>query len=128
MNHSYHVLSKYILEQRYARDLPPLGYLILIRTDSKNPADGEHFLNLIAKHARIANNVRLIGPLPSAMPRRAGKYRTQLLLHSKNRASIHAAATELCSIADKLPKRNKVNWFIDGCKILLGMLSFIFKK
>ncbi len=113
VNHSYNVLSKNILEQRSARDLPPLGYLILIRTDSKNPADGEHFLNLIAKHARIANNVRLIGPLPSAMPRRAGKYRTQLLLHSKNRASIHAAATELVSIADKLPKRNKINWFID---------------
>tara|TARA_A100001015_G_scaffold315818_1_gene428550 strand:- start:745 stop:1413 length:669 start_codon:yes stop_codon:yes gene_type:complete len=24
--------------------------------------------------------------------------------------------------------KKKVNWFIDGCKILLGMLSFIFKK
>ena len=113
VHQSYSTLSKYILDDRMARDLPPLGYLILIRADSKHPADGEHFLKSIAERANISGDVKLIGPLPSAMPRRAGKYRNQLLLHSKNRTSIHKAATKLVSIGDKLTKKNKMNWFID---------------
>ena len=113
LHRSYSALSQDILKQRNIRDLPPLGFLMLIRTDSKNPAEGEHFLKLITEHAKVADDVKLIGPLPSAMPRRAGKYRNQLLLHSKKRASIHEAAARLVSIADKLPKKNKLSWFID---------------
>ncbi len=113
VDQSYSTLSKYILDDRGTRDLPPLGYLILMRADSKYQADGEHFLKSIAERANITGDVKLIGPLPSAMPRRAGKYRNQLLLHSKNRTSIHKAATKLVSIGDKITKRNKMNWFID---------------
>ena len=110
---SYANLAERILENRRARSLPPSGYLVVIRTDSNNPAAGETFLMNTINNAQISDNVRIIGPVPSAMPRRAGKYRHELIIHTDVRLDVHSTVSELVSIMENLPKRGSLNWFVD---------------
>jgi primosomal protein N' (replication factor Y) (superfamily II helicase) len=55
----------------------------------------------------------LIGPLPSPMQRRAGKYRCQLLLSAPSRKIAQAVARRMVAIAEELPARNGLGWSID---------------
>ena len=110
---SYANLAEKILENRRTQSLPPSGYLVVVRTDSKSSAAGETFLLNTVENSRVADNVKIIGPVPSAMPRRAGRYRHEIIIHTDTRIDIHLATTELISIMESLPKRGSLNWFVD---------------
>jgi primosomal protein N' (replication factor Y) len=88
---------------------------VLVRTDSADAGSGEAFLQKLRQQAQPAlpRGATLIGPLPSPMQRRAGKFRTQLLLKAKDRATAQGAATLLVNLAQELPGRSKLNWTID---------------
>jgi primosomal protein N' (replication factor Y) len=95
--------------------LPPAGQLVVLRTDCPDAAYGEHFLQTLRERAtaHLPAQARLIGPLPSPMHRRAGKYRCQLLLMAPHRKAAQAAASLLVTIAEGLPSRYGMKWTID---------------
>jgi len=86
-----------------------------LRTDCPNAEYGEQFLYKLRERSApdLPDGARLVGPLPSPMQRRAGKYRCQLLLCAPNRRTAQAAASVLVANAEGLPSRHGLKWSID---------------
>ena len=107
--------ARELLKQRHASGLPPTGQMLVMRTDCPDAAWGEQFLTQVrrASEGRLPAGVHLIGPLPSPMPRRAGRFRCQLLVGAPARTQIQTAATALVRIAEGLPAKHSLNWSID---------------
>lgn len=112
---SYAEQSQQMLTQRQATGMPPAGQLVIIRTDCKDANYGEAFLQTLrhATQPHLPAGAQLIGPLPSPMQRRAGKFRSQLLLNAPNRAIAQQAASLLVTQAEKAPARLGLKWSID---------------
>lgn len=116
MQHSsYADQARSLLERRFETGMPPAGQLVVLRTDCANADHGEQFLQTLRERStpNLPADVSLIGPLPSPMQRRAGKYRCQLLLCAPSRKSAQAAATLLVSLAEELPTKHGLGWSID---------------
>ncbi len=111
----YHRHALAILAERRQRELPPYGYLLMLRTDCRDPDQGEQFLRELraAVEARVPAEVSLIGPLPAPMQRRAGLFRSQLLVQARTRGAIQQAARQLVSFAGQARPRHGLNWSID---------------
>ncbi|TCO76762.1 primosomal protein N' [Chromatocurvus halotolerans] len=111
----YAEIAADLLLQRQERGLPPAGHIALLRTDARAEGEGETFLQDVRRHAapRIDAASQLIGPLPSAMPRRAGKHRSQLICLSTDRASAAASAATLVAATEALKAPAGLHWFID---------------
>jgi primosomal protein N' (replication factor Y) len=112
---SYADQARTLLKQRQETGMPPAGQLVLMRTDCPNAEYGEQFLQNLRERCtpHLPAGARLIGPLPSPMQRRAGKYRCQLLLTAPDRRSAQAAADILVANAQTLSTRQGLNWSID---------------
>jgi len=104
-----------LLLQRQERGLPPAAHIALLRTDARTEGQGETFLQAVRRNAapQIGAASQLIGPLPSAMPRRAGKHRSQLICLSADRAGAAGAAAALVAATETLKAPAGLNWFID---------------
>lgn len=111
----YNTQTREMLEQRQAAQLPPWGQLILFRSDCRDAKIAEDFLYDLRKKstAQLPSGATLIGPLPSPMQRRAGKFRAQLMLRAPNRACSQHAASILVNVAEGLSKRSDLKWSID---------------
>jgi primosomal protein N' (replication factor Y) len=115
LNCSYAVQAREQLSRRQAVGMPPAGQLVVLRTDCGDAECGERFLQDLREQAAadLATGASLIGPLPSPMQRRAGKFRNQLLLTAPDRKSAQASARRLVAIAETLPARRGLKWSID---------------
>jgi primosomal protein N' (replication factor Y) len=115
LRQSYAEQARELLQRRQETGLPPAGQLVVLRTDCKDAQYGEQFLYDLRQRstAGLPPGVGLIGPLPSPMQRRAGKYRSQLLLTAPSRKQAQAAASLLVKEAEHLPVRLGLKWTID---------------
>ena len=111
----YHQQALTLLADREARGLPPAGSLAIIRSDCVDPERGEEFLARLRRSAegRLPGDVHMIGPLPAPMQRRAGRFRSQLLLHGPKRGELHRAADLLVELAQAQRGGGHLNWSID---------------
>ena len=57
--------------------------------------------------------IELHGPLPAPMPRRGGWHRSQLLLSSPERRTLHAALDAAIPQLYELPEARKIRWSLD---------------
>ena len=112
---SYAEQARELLKRRHENGMPPAGQLVVLRTDCPNADYGEQFLQSLRERSapHLPGEARLIGPLPSPMQRRAGKYRCQLLLTAPNRKAAQAAASLLVANAEAIPSRHGLKWSID---------------
>ncbi len=112
---SYADQGRALLQRRHESGMPPAGQLVVLRTDCPDAAYGEQFLRLLRERstAHLPAGARLIGPLPSPMQRRAGKYRCQMLLTAPHRGAAQTAARLLVANAEELPTRYGLKWSID---------------
>ncbi len=87
-------------------------------------ASSYHTDTIGTKHANNANNlltsgqgepsdIRLLGPMPSPLAKRANRYRFQLLLDSRQRAALHALLEAAMPGLIALRKTGGVRWSID---------------
>jgi primosomal protein N' (replication factor Y) len=115
ISQSYSEQAMKLLELRRESGMPPAGFLVVLRTDCPDADNGERFLQDLRQRCatQLPTGTRLIGPLPSPMQRRAGKYRAQLLLAAASRKGARAAAHMLVANAEQLPARRGLNWTID---------------
>ncbi|RLA49189.1 MAG: primosomal protein N' [Gammaproteobacteria bacterium] len=115
LHSSYAQQAREQLSRRQATGMPPVGQLVILRTDCGDAQCGELFLQNLRDQAAadLPVGTAMIGPLPSPMQRRAGKFRSQLLLTAPNRKTAQAAADILVAIAETLPARRGLKWSID---------------
>jgi primosomal protein N' (replication factor Y) (superfamily II helicase) len=57
--------------------------------------------------------VRLLGPVPAAMAKRAGRYHAQLLIESAERARLHGFLDEWLPQVEQLKSARVVRWSLD---------------
>jgi len=112
---SYGEQAREQLLRRRAAGMPPAGQLVVVRSDCGNADLGETFLQRLRDEVQpgLPEGTALIGPLPSPMQRRAGKFRSQLILTAPNRTAAQTAASQLVAIAETLPARGGLKWSID---------------
>lgn len=119
---SYADQARRMLDQRQQSGMPPWGRLLLLRTDSADASAGETFLGTLRRNTQdqLPPGCQLIGPLPSPLQRRAGKFRSQLLLTAVDVRRAQQAARLLVAAATRLPTRKGLNWSIDVDPLDLG--------
>ena len=111
----YHSVAKGTLAERERTLWPPFSRLALIRASASGRADAHGFLDRarqLADHAAI-EGVRVLGPVSAPMERKAGRYRAQLLLQSRDRGGLHRLLSFLRDNLEGSQAARRVRWSID---------------
>lgn len=115
LENSYADYAVSLLQEREQAGLPPYSFLAVIRADSVQQESPLLFLRDIQSMINGLNQAKLtvLGPVPSPMPRRAGKYRAQLMLQTQQRAILHDVLAFILKKADCSVYIRRVHWSID---------------
>lgn len=107
--------ARTMLAARQAAGMPPAGQLVILRTDCSDAAYGDAFLQNVREGAlnALPAGAQLIGPLPSPMQRRAGKFRSQVILLAPDRRTAQIATGILVAQAEATPPRRGLKWSVD---------------
>ena len=103
-----------LAERRGAR-LPPFASLALVRAEALQRDAPQSFLRDAGAcaGARPHPGVSVLGPVPSPMERRAGRYRAQLLVDATSRAALQRFLPGWIAELESLPSARKVRWSVD---------------
>jgi len=113
----YPAFAEVAMNERKLAQLPPYSRLALIRADAIDPQITIKFLSEVSVIAlqltTTDNTIEILGPVPSPMEKRAGRYRAQLLFQSTQRKALHTLLETLTIKVDKLKSARKVRWSLD---------------
>jgi len=112
-NGGYPAFAEAELANRRAAGLPPFGWLALIRADSRGYTEGETLLAQAAAQLAATAVVECWGPAPAPMQRRAGRVRSQLLLRSSERRTLHKCLDKLRHWLVSNTNTHRVRWSLD---------------
>ena len=103
------------LEERRLARLPPYASLALVRAEATQRDAPQSFLRdaEACASARPPAGVSVLGPVPSPMERRAGRYRAQLLVDATSRAALQRFLPGWIAELEALPSARKVRWSVD---------------
>lgn len=111
LKQDYTAFAQQLLAERERSGLPPFGYLACLRSDSAFPKRAEQLLGEMAERLLATGDVRVFGPLPAILSRRAGKHRFILLVQCQSRARLHAVLEPL--VRDYPRQHRQVSWHLD---------------
>lgn len=115
LHKGYPAFASSALQERSDAGLPPCNHLALLRCESTDVNASVLFLKqAMALTENIdKQDIELFGPLPAPMERRAGRYRYQIMLQSKQRKTLHPFMNWWIPQLQKLPSARKVRWSLD---------------
>ena len=115
----YFAFAEQALSERRGAGLPPFCHLALLRAEAHKPGQAEAFLDEACGEAELLLNelalggIELLGPVPAPMERRAGRYRTQLLVQANARAPLHRLLHTWLATLEQMPSGRAVRWSLD---------------
>jgi primosomal protein N' (replication factor Y) len=112
VNGGYREFALNELENRQQAALPPFNYIAIIRAEASTSGRAETFLQL-AKQTPSIEQVSLFGPFPAPMEKKAGVFRSHLVLQSNKRPLLQQFLSQFCLLLEHHPLANKVRWSID---------------
>lgn len=112
VQHGYEGFAKALLIIRQQAELPPFHYLAVIRAQDKTPAKVLRFLHQTKEQLETAG-IRVLGPAPAPLARKADQHRMQLLVKSPSRKTLHSALTRLRNWLTINKLTNNVRWNVD---------------
>jgi len=102
------------LAERSQAAWPPFSRLAALRDSARTAAAALAFLEDARRLAgRPPSGLRLLGPVPAAMAKRAGRYHAQLLVESRERARLHGFLDEWLPAVEQLRSARAVRWSLD---------------
>ena len=101
------------LEERAQAAWPPFSRLAAVRDSAPTAAAALDFLTEARKLARAPRNVKLLGPVPAALAKRAGRHHAQLLIESPERSALHRFLDEWLPEVEQLQSARRVRWALD---------------
>lgn len=115
LHSGYQAFAEAALQERRAAGLPPARHLVLLRCESVEANAAQTFLQQAADTAKQVDikDIDLFGPIPAPMERRAGRYRYQIMLQSKQRKALHQFLSWWAPQLQQLTSARKVRWSID---------------
>jgi len=115
LQEGYQGFARRALAERQAAGWPPYARLALLRAEAVDALLPMRFLRAAVGTAptHVDSRIKILGPAPAPMERRAGRHRAQLLLHAPShqplRRLLHAWLPSLAS----LELARQVRWSID---------------
>ena len=111
----YRKFCEEALEERRGARLPPFASLALVRAEALQRDAPLSFLRDAGAcvSERPHPGVSVLGPVPSPMERRAGRYRAQLLVDAASRAALQRFLPGWIAEVEALPSARKVRWSVD---------------
>ncbi|MHB1948697.1 MAG: primosomal protein N' [Gammaproteobacteria bacterium] len=114
LRQSYHHFALTLLKEREQAQLPPYFFFALFRAEAYDLDHAFTFLQQIKNAKDISGkSVRMLGPIPAPMPRRAGRHRVQLLIQAAHRPVLQNFLKNLLPEIDKIPSKHRVHWSLD---------------
>lgn len=108
----YEPFAKAVLASRQEAELPPFHYLALIRAQDKKAPRVLNFLHSV-KQSLLNEGIKVLGPAPAPLARKADQHRMQLLLKSSSRKKLQLALTNLRAWLTMNKLNNNVRWNVD---------------
>jgi primosomal protein N' (replication factor Y) len=112
LHENYHAFSQTILQERSEASLPPFSFFALFRAEANQIDYAMEFLVEVKKFIKNSE-IQVMGPIAAPMPRRAGRYRVQLLLQAKQRGRLQQVLKELMTNLDTNRMKQRVRWSLD---------------
>jgi len=111
----YAAFASAALEERAEAALPPCTCLALLRAEAPLREAPHAFLEAARRQAEAlgVSGVQFIGPVPSPMERRAGRYRAQLLLQAAERRDLHRLLQAWLVQLEASASARQVRWSLD---------------
>ncbi len=110
----YSAFAELAIAERGTSGWPPFSRLILWRAEATRREPAHAFLEQVAAAARgRVPGVSVLGPAAPSMERRGGRFRAQLLLHSRRRPPLHRLMDELQPLVRSWPAARRVRWSVD---------------
>jgi primosomal protein N' (replication factor Y) len=66
-----------------------------------------------ARGLPLSKGLQLLGPIPAPMPKRAGRYRVQLLVQADQRPVLQRFLQKALLEIDKVSNKSRVRWSLD---------------
>ncbi|MEQ9209348.1 MAG: primosomal protein N' [Pseudomonadales bacterium] len=108
----YDQVSRNLLEMRKQHGLPPIGYSAALHASSTDLKLVSQFMaSLEAGPGNVP--VEYIGPMPSIIERKAGRYRYQIRFFAKTRSELHSELAKLENRITQMKGFSKIRWAID---------------
>ena len=101
------------LAERAQAAWPPFSRLAAVRDSAQTREAALAFLGEARTLAPAPRGVRLLGPVPAAMAKRAGRYHAQLLIESADRGHLHGFLDAWLPQVEQLKSARRVRWSLD---------------
>ena len=115
VNEDYAAFAREALKERTQAELPPCSFQTLIRASATKAETAEQFLQqaaaLVEKLA--GREIQAWGPVPAPMQKRAGRYRSHLLLQAGQRNQLQQFLGTFVPALSTLPDVGRVRWSVD---------------
>jgi primosomal protein N' (replication factor Y) len=121
LSEGYDGFARAALAERAAAGWPPFAHVAALRASASSLATTTDFLRQARTlalstrelHMRVPAGMKLLGPAPAAMTRRAARYHAQLLLEARERAPLHRALDEWLPRLEELKTPRDLRWSLD---------------
>ena len=109
----YDGFARAALAERAAASWPPFAHVAALRASAGALATATDFLRQARQLARVPRGIKLLGPAPAAMAKRAGRYHAQLLLESRERAPLHRVLDPWLVEVEGIKAPRDLRWSLD---------------
>ncbi|HSC00716.1 MAG TPA: primosomal protein N', partial [Burkholderiaceae bacterium] len=113
LEEGYDGFARTALAERAAAGWPPFAHVAALRASAGALATATDFLRQARNLARLPRGLKLLGPAPAAMTKRAGRYHAQLLLEARERALLHRALDEWLAKVEGIKAPRDLRWSLD---------------
>ncbi|MGH8140202.1 MAG: primosomal protein N' [Steroidobacteraceae bacterium] len=113
LTEGYDGFARTALAERAQAAWPPFSRLAAVRDSAKTADAALAFLADARGLAKPPREVKLLGPVPAAMARRAGRYHAQLLIESPERGALHRFLDAWLPEVEQLQSARRVRWALD---------------
>jgi primosomal protein N' (replication factor Y) len=113
LTEGYDGFARTALVERAQASWPPFSRLAAVRDSATTAVAALEFLTEARKLANAPRNVKLLGPVPAAMARRAGRHHAQLLVESADRGALHRFLDAWLPEIERLQSARRVRWALD---------------
>ena len=110
VNNGYGHFAQQALTERKWAQLPPFGYQALLRAEANYASYPEQWLRAISQ---LPLKCQMAGPMPSAIEKKAGKYRYHLLMQATDRKQLHQSVLSVIQAAEQMELTKRVRWSVD---------------
>jgi len=114
IHQGYAAFAKVLLEERKKAYWPPFSYLALLRAETKKEKSALDFLLKVKDISKdISKDIKLLGPIPALMERKAGFFRAVLLFQACDRQVLQRYLSALMLRIEALKIKGRVRWSLD---------------